>query len=494
MEDQLRMPQQGLLSETATIQPFNPEMELLYSLNGGDSFFSTYGELNLGDLHNPDLLHTPTSFHWKVPNGNFPEALSVMVQVRKTEQQLYTEPAVFSYFTTQHDLPVILITTSEAGLVSEDSGILVFGKSSYEDSGFYKNWWSRSANFQQRGTAWERAAVVQYFDEGNLKYEQKCGMKISGNATRGFPQKSLQLVARVMYGKDRFEYPFFGDQGSKKYQSLVLRNSGNDNTKTMFSDLLMHRLAAESNLLTLAGQPAVVYLNGNYWGVYNIRERVDPYLIAKREGVSEDEVTILEGFEGSLKEGEEEIKRGFDQLLEKVRSGENEPEVYQEVGALIDLESFADYIVYETYFANSDWPGNNSMWYKAGDSKWKWILNDLDYGLAYLGKEQVKADLFEKLRSSPSVTGSLFNFLITQEQFKLLFEHRAEKILQTTLSPERIEQIYTETKSLYNAEIGRHVDRWRMIDSVEAWEENCSNNLSFLLNRPSFYRHQLKAL
>ncbi|MBI3134258.1 MAG: CotH kinase family protein [Bacteroidetes bacterium] len=494
--DMLHLPEQGVVSQNEVLKVYNPEMELWYSTDGGDHFEKSDGSIPVTAICNPDLKLIPASFHWKVPVGKFPAAHTVIVQVKHPLRAVVSEKITLTYFDEEHgDLPVISLSTAHKNLVSEKQGLFVFGESAYQDSGFYKNWWNRSANFQQRGIDWERAVNFSFFEAGKLVFQQDCGLRISGNATRGFPQKSLQLIARLNYGDDKFNFPFFGEEGNKKYASLVLRNSGNDNTKTMFADLLMQRLAEGSNLLLQKGKPVVVYINGNYWGIYNIRERIDVYLVAKHESVNEDEVTILEGANGQLKDGDDDIKAEFDALIAMVKSAAvGDKKIYHTIDEQVDLESFTDYVIFETYYANSDWPGNNSMWYKAGPEKWKWILNDLDYGMAYLGEKQVEADLFEKLRTSETAVSALFNFLMTVPEFKTSFKLRAAEILAGQLSEKRVAEQFAATKNQYETEIERHIRRWRMIDSKTLWEKNTEANYSFLVERSKIYQNQIDDL
>ena len=492
----VHIPTQGSLSADREIYVYNPSVELWYSLDGGDHYKQAEGNIIPAEFHNPDLKYIPSSYHWQLPVGDFPECHTIQVKIAQPERSIVSEPVTVSYLEESHaDLPVICISAAQKDLVSEAKGLFVFGESSYEDEGFYKNWWNRSANFQKRGSAWEKEVTIQLFEKGIWQMEQRCGLKISGNATRGFPQKSMQLVARLNYGEDKFSFPMLGEDGLKKYTSLVLRNSGNDNSKTMFADLLMQRLASKTNVLTQTGRPAVVYINGNYWGIYNIQERIDPYMIAKKEDVKEEEVTILEGSGAELKDGEENIKAAFDELMNEVRNApDGDKKTYKKVADQMDLNSFMDYIFFETYYANSDWPANNSMWYKAGDKKWKWILNDLDYGMAYLGEQQVQVNLFDKLKKSESVVSNLFNFLVTVTDFSDAFKKRAEELLENDLSETTITKEFEHTQNQYRSEIERHIRRWRMIDSLKAWEQNCEANLTFLKQRKEIYKSQLNAL
>ncbi|MBK8925531.1 MAG: CotH kinase family protein [Crocinitomicaceae bacterium] len=497
LENIVDIPQQGQFDTEASIWNLHPGMVMYYSLDGGDHFVKADQVIDFKKLKNKDNLLLPTSYHWKRATGDFPQALSIVLKAESTDKKVATNEKVLSYFdVTAHDMPVICLSSRHDDLFSDEKGIFVFGQSAWNEEGFYVNWWNRSANFQNRGNAWERDATIQYFNQGSLVFEQNGSMKISGNATRGFPQKSMQLIATRTDGSAIFEYPFFGKYGVKKYSSLTLRNSGNDNNKTLFADLLMQKFAAESNLTTQQGIPVVVYLNGNYWGIYNMRERIDEFLIAEKEDVKPEEVTILEGGSIKLKDGDEAVHEDFKMLIEKInQNGFNRhDELYNELSEQIDLNSFSDYIFFETFYANSDWPYNNCMWYKAGEKKWKWILNDLDYGLAYLGDGAVESNLFDKLKNTSGAISDLFNFLIKQPDFNKSFKQNCENKIQTIFNSEYIQSTYAIMQSLYANEMDRHCRRWRMIQHVEEWENNCEKNLNFLLKRGEVYLKQVAEL
>ena len=109
----------------------------------------------------------------------------------------------------------------------------------------------------------QRKFIFQYFEKNKLAYKTTCRIKISGHASRSFPQKSLRLIANK---SEKIRHDFFGEAGFKKYKSIVFRNSGNDNRKTMFGDLLSQNLVRNCNVLCQRGRAVNVFLNGKYWG------------------------------------------------------------------------------------------------------------------------------------------------------------------------------------------------------------------------------------
>jgi hypothetical protein len=502
VDDQASFPEQGVY-EAGEIRLRNENLTLLYSLNGGDDFLEVdNGILNIDDLQNESIMYRSTSIRWRHPKGEFPELWSVVLKVRDEGKKTESKPKVLTYIDSEFssENPLVSITVSEADLFNWDKGIMIYGESSSHDAGFQKDWWYRSANFANRGSGWGREANIQFFDidtkQNQLKEELNAEMRISGNATRYFSQKSLKFYPLSESGrKTEMNSYYFGPNN---ITSFLLRQSGNDNSKTLFADRIMHYFASNTNVLKQGGSPFSVFINGTYWGVYNYRDRIDACFIAEREDVKKKDVTILYcevyGDRTLLKTGSDKEKSRFDSLISNLPDVIEDEETYDRIKAHISIKSFIDYIIFETYYANQDWLHNNTTWYKADDKKWKWILNDLDYSLAYPGVENIKSNLFDKLLTRNSITGQLFSTLISYPKFKTKFQERAKEIMNTLLSEENVKAEFEIVSFNYHSEIDRQIRRWRFIDSVEQWEKDCKENETFLLERRTIYQKQVEAL
>ncbi len=473
---------------------YDPHFTLKYSVNGGDTYIQE-SRIEPNTIKVKNLSNYTLSYRSKPVNGVQPRLTSILVKTENKQSGVFTETQMVSFIENlNHKLPVLSLVTSEKGLFSEETGIMVLGNASwFGENKYYLPFWDRPANYKRRGSSSKRKASWQLIENGKVIYEAQSDFQISGNATRSFPQKSFKLKAHKFYGIETFDYRFFGKKGIKKYQSLVIRNSGNDNTKTLFADLLMHNLAKKSNVLTQRGKPIVVYINGNYWGIYNLRERIDVYMIARKEDAKSEDITILEGGSGLLKDGHNSEANRFKHIIEDIKKNNDETS-FQDVSEQIDINSFIDYIFFETYFGNGDWLNNNALWYAVKNDKWKWILNDLDYGLAYQGMNNVNKNYFNDLKNSGSVNAILFNFLITKETFRATFLARTNELIDTLLSDEKINKSVNKLKSKIDSEIAQHLKRWRGKLTIDEWEANIEKNLNFLLQRKSIYKTQVNSL
>lgn len=476
---------------TQNIEVIHPSMQLVYSTDGGDHFILIGDECSLDDVSNPSLTQQPYAWKTKAASWNLPESHSVVCFLVNESTKERSDLFHFEQLSTSAStLPQLFLNLPQSQFNSDANGLYAMGQNAWSMEEFNQAWWYRKANFNQRGTEWEKAVHFIYRDDA-MVIQQKGGLKVSGNATRGFPQKSFKLYARKNYGSESIPGALFN--ADYDYQSLVLRTSGNDNTKTLFADKLMHALA-EDVLLTQKAKTVNLFINGNYWGIYNIRERISVENIALRYDKKIEHITLLEDGAAELKDGDPLKKEAFDALIEKVKAVETvNQSLYAEIEDEIHLQSLCDYIFFETYFANNDWPSNNSICYKVKNKKWRWMLNDLDYSLAYPGAGNVQKNMFTHLAKSTAKVAILFNQLMTNDKFKRDFISNCHERMENELSVEKIQNTYVEMKAELSEDIGQHIARWRAFDRSE-WEANCQANLEFLLNRKIVYLQHLQEL
>jgi hypothetical protein len=187
--------------------------------------------------------------------------------------------------------PVISIAVDRDDFFGSERGIYVRGSD-----------WT-TPNWDQRGDEWERPVNVEMFEvDGQRVLAQKAGARINGGASRASCKKSLRLYARSEYGASNFEYPVFPDQPHDSYKRLILRNGGNDVDRSILRDGFMQALVGHMNFETQAYRPSIVFINGEYWGIHNIRERYDQYYFEQKYGVDPDAVDVLEN-NGEVSEG-----------------------------------------------------------------------------------------------------------------------------------------------------------------------------------------------
>lgn len=290
----------------------NPDVMLFYTIDGslpGDSSDLYTSQIHITDRSNEpnDISLIPTntwpqghSRGWNPPNGLIHKGTPL--RVRASHPDYISSYRAATYFiladsSDKYSFPVISIITYKDGLFDADTGIHVPGTNGNSNI-------TLSNNYAQRGIEWERRSEMHFFTkEGNLDLEQTVGIRIHGGYTRNFPQKSLRVYARNLYGERNFEYPLFPDKQDETYRRFILRNSGNDWNMTMFRDGAAQSLVSHLNMDVQAFRPTIVFLNGEYWGIHNIRERYDRHYLERVYGVDPENIDLLSR-NSELKEGD----------------------------------------------------------------------------------------------------------------------------------------------------------------------------------------------
>jgi len=287
-------------------------------------------------------------------------------------QQDYIPSAIFTrtyLLNITHDLPIVTLVTEPDNFFNQQSGIYTFGLSDDWQFPFF------SANFW-----WDSEKPINvslYEDNGNLGVNFDAGAKIFGGWSRAYDQRSLSIFVRGQYGLSKLSYPLFPQLPYDKFQSFVLRNSGQDWSRTMFRDGLMTTLMQGSAVDSQAYRPVVTYINGEYYGIYNLREKINEHFIASKHDLDKDDIDIVEK-DGELIYGN---TQDYHDLVNYVQSHNlTADSAYNSVANRIDINNYISYQLAQIYFNNTDWPGNNIKYWKATEGKWRWILFDTDFG------------------------------------------------------------------------------------------------------------------
>lgn len=281
-------------------------------------------------------------------------------------------------------MPIITITTDPDNLFDFERGIYVTG-ALYDECNEDSSWRTRKANYYERGIEWEREAVVNIFD-GERKLLESCnaGIRIHGGSSRSHAQKSLNIYARSAYsGSDVFETDFFNN--GKGPHKMILAAQGNDE-KVKIKNYMVQKLAMEAglNCATTEMIPCVLFLDGEYWGMYYLTEAYDADYISVHYGV--DDVIIWKN--GDLEEGvDEDYRTQYDMTVFISNNDMSIAGNYERACEIIDMDSFIDYYALEIYIGNQDWLPNNCAYWRSrekdgrkqyADGRWRWMLFDTD--------------------------------------------------------------------------------------------------------------------
>ena len=349
------------------------------------------------------------------------------------------------------DLPVISIVTDPDNFWNDTIGIYCTGT-----NGIPGNSVSYPANWNM---PWKRPVNVEIF---NGKYDdyfsQQCEASIGGGWSRAYDEKSLELNAEKKYeGKNAFLTRFFVQKPYCRFKSINLRNSGNDFHSSMFSDAMQQCFyAGIIDIDYQAYQPAVHYINGEYFGIINIRERSNHHYVYSNRGYEKENIDLIEQHDNVAFNGD---MVALNTMLAYTRNAASSSKDYKKALEYIDIDEYINYVIIETYSANSDWMGNNVKFYRHRDNgRFRWILFDTDYGFKDASSNPFAIN--GTMSNKSAYVGQIFNNLKEVKEFKEKFINHALAITGGAMRYERAESIIDSIKTLISNEIPYHRKRW----------------------------------
>ena len=389
------------------------------------------------------------------------DATTVLRAAAFADGGLASETVTRTYFVGESStLPVISLVTDPAGFFSDEDGIYVEGT-----NGIPGRCRTDPVNWNQD---WERPVHLSFFEPDGaggfaLALDQGAGVQIFGGCSRIYPQKSLSLHARGRYGASDFAYRFFDDVDVESFDDLVLRSSAQDWWRTMFRDGMIQTVTRHMDLDGQAYRPTVVFLNGEYWGIHNLREKLNEDYVAGHYGYDDSDVEVIE----STRRGASE---NFDPILDILDTADlNRPETLTQLDALMDVDQYLNYLIAEIYSANADWPGNNlKLWRpKTPEGRWRWMLFDTDFGFGGNAQGQPESNTLA-LATAPDAPGwpnppwstYLFRSLLENDGFRHAFVQRLAAHINTTFAPPRVLGVIDSLEANIEAEMPRHKARW----------------------------------
>lgn len=458
----------GLYDSPVTLEltPDNPSSTIYYSLDGS--------------------VPTESSL---VYSGPIYINATKVVRVRSIDTDALDSPIMTNTYIVgqQHNLAVIALTTAPENLWDADSGIYVMGKNASFELPFY------GANFWED---WEKPVHIEFFElDGQTGFSMDAGMKIFGGWSRTKPQKSLALFARRKYGYKEIDYQVFPELPIEKFQALVLRNSANDWEYTMFRDAMMQSLVEGANIDLQAYRPAVVYLNGAYWGIHNIREKLNEHYIASHYNIDLDNLDLLENRSVPI-EGDSEHYNALENYIST--HDLSIPSNYEYIQSQMDIQNFIDYQTAQIFFDNRDWPGNNLKYWreKKSTGRWRWILYDTDFGFGLYNPKAYELNTLEFATATngpewpnPPWSTLFLRKLLENEEFKITFVNRFADLLNTNFKSDRAYQNIGYFKNLIESEMLNHFERWKEglgWYSLNVWYYHIETLRTFAKFRPAY--------
>jgi len=465
-----------------------PGTTIFYTLNGSeptpsDAVYS--GAITLsnraGDPNNYSMIETNPSFFY--PIGNYTEVrannrgwlapLNEIYKVNVIRFKAFKAGFVPSETVTRtiivdpsganiYNYPVVSFVMDSIDIFSDGTGIYHYGD-------------HPMGNYFQKGSLWERLAHMEYFDEdGTLQIQQMVRTRIHGGGSRQSTKKTFRVYAEYDT-VNNFKYPFFDNYQQEQYKRILIRSGGHRPDCFPRDDL--------ANLITegLNGDQQhykhiILFVNGEYWGIHSIKERVDKYALQNHYGIDDDLITILDQ--------EYDVQDGYSaDSLEMVKvemmadtSDMTLASNYKYITDRIDIENYIDYMGSEIFLSNEDWVYSNVvLWKKTGavdpskgsgyDGKFRWMFYDFDgafggscsnayYTVNTLEAATISTGIF-------STYSRLFRGLLENPEFKNQFINRTCDLMNSSFKREVLDEKMDQIKGQLDVEMMENVDRWR---------------------------------
>ncbi len=335
----------------------------------------------------------------KLSDGTFTPIISRTYFVGVNRKELYG------------DVPIISIVTDPENLFDYNKGIYVMGKM-YDDwieedpANIKKQPFNKKGNYNMKGKEAERPASIDYFpvDENKEGFSENVGIRIAGAVSRAFIQKSFRVLFRKEYGKKNLKYELIpGNKRSdgqgivNKYKSFIIRDGGNDYEYAKIRDFALQDLISNRNVETQQGEIIVLFLEGEYWGVYTLIENYDKHYIANNFDIDDDNVVMIKN--SKMKAGDDNDKLLYDKAIVYISNEDlSNPSNYKQASKLQDIDNYMWTAVFNLYIENRDsfFKANNwAMWrvrdpvnnVTNADGKWRFLLFDNDLAAGLFGDE-----------------------------------------------------------------------------------------------------------
>ena len=376
-----------------------------------------------------------------------------------------------------HGLPVVSLCSDSLDLFGYETGIFVPGIN-YDP--LDPNW---TGNYYEEGREWERKMNVEFYELDNTGINQQAGLRTHGGNGRRFQQKSMKIYAREEYGKKRFKHKFFESIPQRSFKHLVFKPFAASWNQSGVNDHICNQIASQLDLEALASRPIVLYLNGEYWGIYYIHERPDERYLEDHFGVDIEHVNLLYGWNPLVDCG---TAAHFIELFHWMENADmSTPEAYAYAKTKIDIDNFIDYQIFELFSENADWPANNMRWWQLDDGKWRWIFFDGDACLRWMTFNAFDNAVYEGNSTWPSNWRAtlFFRRLLENPEFWASFRSRFQELLVTAFDYSKTGPILENARVTLESEVQFQSHRFNYPLSVESWNTDMNRVNWFLYKR-----------
>lgn len=417
---------------------------------------------------------TPTEKSKAFPEKGLAIQKTQVLRIRAfADNRVPSETVSASFFIGEEQpVPVVSLITDEKYLFDKKTGALVKGN---------------NPDYPNYEKEWEYPANIEFFNaEGLCEINQLGTFTASGHSARQNAQKSIALYARKAYGPDRFYFNPFPNRDYESYKSLLLRGANSDAFSTRLRDVVISSLAEPLDIIYQDALVIEVYINGQFWGHYNLREKINKHFIAQWEGVTDEDA--VDAIDILARTGRDEFLQNGDNtdwlaLCDFCKKKDlNDPENLDYVLANLDVDSLFTHAAFEIIVGNDDF--TNVRVYRVPGGKWKYLLFDVEAGFLSLDKAPMNyylkkvSDKIQGFRHEPLAA------LLNVPEMKEKFLARFAEILQLSFQWPFVEEKFLAMEEQLEILLPRHLDRWPHF-TMKEWRQNVNAVKYYARIRPT---------
>ena len=374
---------------------------------------------------------------------------------------------------------IVSLITDDKYLFNRKTGMLVKGTGSIP-------------NYSK---GFEYPVHIEYFNaEGTREISQTGTMTCSGHSARINSQKSIALYARKSWGAEKFVFNPFPTRNYTEYKSLLLRAANSDYSATRLRDIVASSLAEGQGILYQDHVVIQVYINGQYWGHYNLREKINKHFVAAYEGVTDpdqiDRIDILArtGRDEFLQNGDNKDWLALCDFCKKNKL--TDPENLKRVEAELDIDNMFTHAAYEIILGNVDF--TNVRLYRVPGGKWKYLLFDVEACWRGLDKTPIEYYIKPVSAKIQGFRHEPLNALLQVPEYRDRFLRRVSELLSTVFRWDHVEARFNEVIAQLEPILPRHISRWKNM-KLENWKKNIRATKYYARVRPKEIPKLLKA-
>ena len=467
-----------------------------------------------------------------------------------TQSNLYTQPIVINPTQTAPpkgvNIRAAVITGGETSYVSSNTYFVGSGMFDYVGEYPFVNliadpydyWDEQNGIYTNYKYEHKVPAVFHYITtKGQTEINRLVEIKVSGNGSRSYAKKSLRVYFKKTDPTQSkyLEYDLIPSANVDFYSKVTFRIS--DWSNTNIKDPLAQKIAKSLNLDIADSTPMILFLNGEYWGLYECREQHDEEYLSAHYGIDKDNFVYFDrgstepvvttkyngitykdkfqyaagpedGNEDGLK-GETFYRENWDKIKYLVQNSDiTSDEVYNQFCSMVDVDNFIDYTIVYLFSGNDDWPGNNFRAWRVteeaidpnvevADGKWRFLVHDFDLAFDSVSHNTIRSCSTQHSGSSPTRHAEFatvfYQNLLKNEDFRSELCQRISVYFSTKLSAASVKTI---VDSLVSArEDGKSADltRWNL-GTFDKWKSNTAKLSNFASQRPSYIYNHFTAL